>query len=821
MQTVIPFGDYFLIEKVAVGGMAEVYKGISYGAEGFERICAVKRVLPHIAEDQEFIEMFVDEAKISAQLQHPNISQVYHLGQVDQSYFIAMEFIHGKDLRSIFDRAKARNLKLDVGLCVYLIREMCSALDYAHRKCNDQLEPLDLIHRDVSLQNILLSYDGSVKLIDFGIAKAANKINQTQAGILKGKFSYMSPEQAKGQKIDHRADLFALGIVLYELLTLERCFFGESDFSTIERVRNVDYVPPRKIRREIPSSLEKILNKALAYDIHRRYQTASDFQDDLDQFLQKEGGQYQKNAQRKSYAQLFMYECFRAEIEKEQLRMDEFYEYARLHIPQARQQKRTPQRFNPQRLIVQKEAEQVSDSGFFFENRLFILLLLALLTILSSLLYVKQQALSDFTSLLVSIPLDQKATFELISEEDERISGALPIQIDSIELGHYLLNVKAHGYESVSIPLHLQSTSPVELPIQLKQSANFSKVILQSNPLQAQIKINQKMIGQTPQILMLEKGNYEIEGTKDQYEQFKKIFSIQKSEEIVQLSLLPKNIELTLDAQSKILEFSLYTPAQGWQTLGTGPQKLILQNHGLHQIKVTSSQSRPILINLKRYQSPQVYEKINLISGNPQQAPLVIDLGNTEQFMISNQIIPPFQEISSTATPNLPNLSNTLDQIALTSVSTLEPVKLSSNEQPQITLKPTTPKATTAKTTTAKTTIPKTTTAKASIPKANTSKSSSKTNASQEDEEDNEDTPKSRSKQEVQENLQPGMLKLTSKPQAEVFFKGKALGWTPVLYSMPEGVHRVKLKWDDGYPEQEITVVIEAGQETLRKYIRP
>jgi serine/threonine protein kinase len=691
-----------------------------------------------------------------------------------------------------------------------------------------------LIHRDVSLQNILLSYDGSVKLIDFGIAKAANKINQTQAGILKGKFSYMSPEQAKGQKIDHRVDLFALGIVLYELLTLERCFFGESDFSTIERVRNVDYVPPRKIRREIPSSLEKILNKALAYDIHRRYQTASDFQDDLDQFLQKEGGQYQKNAQRKSHAQLFMYECFRAEIEKEQLRMDEFYEYARLHIPQARQQKRVPQRFNPQRLMVQKEVEQVSDSRFFFDNRILILSLIALLTILSSLLYVKQQALSDFSSLLISVPLDQKASFELISEENERISGVLPVQIDSIELGHYLLNVKATGYESISMPIHLQSSSAVEVPIQLKQSANFSKVILQSNPLQTQIKINQKAIGQTPQILILEKGNYEIEGTKDQYEPFKKIFSIQKAEEMIQLALLPKNIELTLDAQSKILEFSLYTPGQGWQTLGTGSQKLILQNHGLHQIKVTSSQSRPILINLKRYQSPQVYEKINLIPGNPQQVPLVIDLGNVEKSMSINQISSntsnaqfsqnQFQEIKSIA---LPNLSNSLDQLTPTPISTLDLVKVSSNEQAQITLKPTIPKSSTPKSSTPKSSTPKSSTPKSSTPKSSTPKSSthqsSKTNAIQEDEDQNEESPKSRSKQDMspQENLQPGMLKLTSKPPAEVFFKGKALGWTPVLYSMPEGVHRVKLKWDDGYPEQEITVVIEAGQETLRKYQRP
>ena len=170
MRAPSKFDEYYLIERIAVGGMAEVFKGVSYGAEGFERLSAVKRVLPHIAEDKEFIEMFIDEAKIAAQLQHPNIGQVFHLGQSEGKYFIAMEFISGQDLRAIFDRARERGTPLDLGWCAYMVKEVCEALDYAHRKTNARQEPMHLIHRDVSPQNIIVSYDGGTKLIDFGIA---------------------------------------------------------------------------------------------------------------------------------------------------------------------------------------------------------------------------------------------------------------------------------------------------------------------------------------------------------------------------------------------------------------------------------------------------------------------------------------------------------------------------------------------------------------------------------------------------------------------------------------------------------------------------
>ena len=263
MREPVKFGDYYLFERVAVGGMAEVFKGVSYGVEGFERLFAVKRVLPSISEDQEFIEMFIDEAKIAVQLTHANIGQIFELGNAEDSYFIAMEFVQGKDLRAIFDRARTKAGALDIPMCCHVIKEVCEALEYAHGKKNEKQEPLGLIHRDVSPQNILVSYDGEVKLIDFGIAKAAGKASKTQAGILKGKFGYMSPEQVRGKPIDRRSDLFSLAVVLFELLTLERCFQGESDFSTLEKVRNVDIRRPSALNRDIPPELERIVLRGL------------------------------------------------------------------------------------------------------------------------------------------------------------------------------------------------------------------------------------------------------------------------------------------------------------------------------------------------------------------------------------------------------------------------------------------------------------------------------------------------------------------------------------------------------------------------------
>ena len=319
MKKPIPFGKYLLLERVNVGGMAEVFKAKAFGVEGFERLVAVKRILPSIAEDQEFITMFIDEAKISVQLTHANIAQIFDLGKVGDSYFIAMEYVYGKDLRAIFDRARKRGETVPVPMACYLAMKLCEGLDYAHNKKDASGRELNLVHRDVSPQNILLSYDGESKLIDFGIAKAAGKAGKTQAGILKGKFGYMSPEQVRGLPLDRRSDIFAVGICLYELLTGERLFVGESDFSTLEKVKNVEIMPPSTYNRRIPEELEQIVLKGLAKDVDDRYQTAMDLHDDLQSFMYTSGNFFS----RKDLG-AYMRKAFADEIAKESAREEEY-----------------------------------------------------------------------------------------------------------------------------------------------------------------------------------------------------------------------------------------------------------------------------------------------------------------------------------------------------------------------------------------------------------------------------------------------------------------------------------------------------------------
>ncbi|MET0284534.1 MAG: serine/threonine-protein kinase, partial [Polyangiales bacterium] len=197
----IPFGKYYLLDRVNTGGMAEVYRAKAFGVEGFERIVAVKRILPSIAVDTDFIKMFIDEAKLAVQLNHANIAQIFDLGKVDGNYYIALEYVHGKDLRAVFDRQVAEDRTLPIDLCCYAMMKICEGLDYAHRKRDTAGRALELVHRDVSPQNMMISFDGDVKLIDFGIAKAANNSVQTRTGILKGKFGYLSPEQVRGERV--------------------------------------------------------------------------------------------------------------------------------------------------------------------------------------------------------------------------------------------------------------------------------------------------------------------------------------------------------------------------------------------------------------------------------------------------------------------------------------------------------------------------------------------------------------------------------------------------------------------------------------------
>ena len=319
MKKPVPFGKYYLLDRISVGGMAEVFKAKAFGVEGFERLLAVKRILPSIAEDEEFITMFIDEAKIAVQLNHANIARIDDLGKVGDSYFIAMEYVEGKDLRTIFDRLRKKAQTVPFAMAVYIMMKMCEGLDYAHNKKDSAGRDVNLVHRDVSPQNVLISFDGQVKLIDFGIAKAAGKAGKTQAGILKGKFGYMSPEQVRGLSLDRRSDIFAVGICLWELLTGERLFIGESDFSTLEKVRNVDIVPPSSFNKRIPPELEKIVLKTLSKEVEERYQSAMDLHDDLQSYMYTSGGFFS----RKDLA-TFMQEVFREDIEKNAAAAEKF-----------------------------------------------------------------------------------------------------------------------------------------------------------------------------------------------------------------------------------------------------------------------------------------------------------------------------------------------------------------------------------------------------------------------------------------------------------------------------------------------------------------
>ncbi len=325
MKKPIHFGKYLLLDRINVGGMAEVFKAKAFGVEGFERLVAVKRILPNIAEDEEFITMFIDEAKIAVQLSHANIAQIFDLGRVDDSYFIALELVQGKDLRAMFDTCRnkpqlnAGSTAMPIAQACFIIMKACEGLDYAHNKRDASGQELHLVHRDVSPQNILISYEGEVKLIDFGIAKAAGKASKTQQGILKGKFGYMSPEQVRGLPLDRRSDVFSVGILLYELLTGERLFVGESDFSTLEKVRNVEILPPSTYNRKINDELERIVMKALAKDVDDRYQNAIDVHDDLQAYMYSAGEFYS----RKDLA-AWMKKIYAADIEAEVAKLESY-----------------------------------------------------------------------------------------------------------------------------------------------------------------------------------------------------------------------------------------------------------------------------------------------------------------------------------------------------------------------------------------------------------------------------------------------------------------------------------------------------------------
>ncbi len=283
------FGDYELIERIASGGMAELFLARQTGLGGFSKTVVIKRIHKHLSADYEFTTMFINEARVSAQLSHQNIVQIHHFGEHEGNYFIAMEYVYGQDLKGIYKLCRKKGMLLQLPICIYIIQQVCMGLDYAHRKCDSRGVPLDIVHRDVSPQNILISYEGEVKVADFGIAKAASSTRMTQAGTLKGKIAYMSPEQAWGKQVDKRSDIFSIAIVFWEILTNQRLFYGSSDFDTLERVRNCELPDIKKVVPDLPKEIVRILHKGLTKDPAMRYYSASEMHHDLDVFSAAHG----------------------------------------------------------------------------------------------------------------------------------------------------------------------------------------------------------------------------------------------------------------------------------------------------------------------------------------------------------------------------------------------------------------------------------------------------------------------------------------------------------------------------------------------------
>lgn len=281
------FGKYILLEKIASGGMAEIFKAKTVGVSGFEKILAIKRIHRQFAQNQEFITMLIDEAKISVFLNHSNIVQVFDLGKIGEFYFIAMEYVNGIDLHKYLKRCKRIKQYLPIDIGLFIASEVAKGLDYAHRKRDPEGRPLNIIHRDVSPQNILISDIGEVKITDFGIAKANIKSKETTKGLLKGKINYMSPEQAAGMEIDSRSDIYALGIIMYEMLTNQRPFYADSDYKQIEMIKKGIVKSPLIYRDNLPDELVDILMKALQRERDARYQTAAELQADIQRYLFK------------------------------------------------------------------------------------------------------------------------------------------------------------------------------------------------------------------------------------------------------------------------------------------------------------------------------------------------------------------------------------------------------------------------------------------------------------------------------------------------------------------------------------------------------
>ncbi len=278
-------GQYTLLEKIAQGGMAQVFKAKTVDPQGIERLVVIKRILPHISSNPEYVDMLVNEAKVAVHFTHGNIAQVYDLGRINDDYFIVMEYVDGKTFSQINKALLEKGQHFPLEVLLYCFIELCRGLAYIHRKADPEGKPLGVVHRDVSPQNIILTYAGNIKLIDFGVAKADVRVEKTESGVLKGKFAYMSPEQSRGEPIDFRSDVFSIGILLWELLTGERLFKQKNNQDTLKAVQKAKFDPVTTKQSHLPKELDVIIKRALQRKPKDRYNDCADIASDLEKLL--------------------------------------------------------------------------------------------------------------------------------------------------------------------------------------------------------------------------------------------------------------------------------------------------------------------------------------------------------------------------------------------------------------------------------------------------------------------------------------------------------------------------------------------------------
>ena len=312
----VRFGKYTLLDRLAVGGMAEIFLARQAGMEGFEKTLVIKRILPRLTRAEGFVTMFLNEARLASQLTHPNIVQIHELGRIGDSYFIAMEYLFGRDMARIISKAAALGIPFPHVYALKIAASVCEGLYYAHQKADAWGNPLHIVHRDVTPENVFVSFDGMVKVLDFGIAKARGQVGQTQVGEIKGKLAYMSPEQCLGQPLDQRSDIFSVGVVLYEWLTGYRLFTGDSEVAVLKSITDGKIYGPSYFKPDIPPEVEQVVMRALEKDREKRYPSAWEMQQALERVM----GQF---SFRPSSIHLsnFLKQLFAGELDEERSRL--------------------------------------------------------------------------------------------------------------------------------------------------------------------------------------------------------------------------------------------------------------------------------------------------------------------------------------------------------------------------------------------------------------------------------------------------------------------------------------------------------------------